>query len=386
MVLLDVVYNHFGPDGNWLHAYAPAFFREDLHTPWGAGIDFRREEVRRFFIENALYWLMEYRFDGLRFDAVHTITDRSWLSEMAGEIRQTVERGRHVHLVLEHDGNDADHLRHGFDAQWNDDAHHVLHVLLTGQSDGYYGDYATAPAQKLTRALAEGFVYQGEPSGYRGGKPRGTSSAGLPPRTFVLFLQNHDQIGNRPFGDRLTALADPEALQAAIALQLLSPNIPLLFMGEELLSETPFLFFTDYHGALADAVREGRRREFASFTAFAGGDIPDPNALETFERSRPSAGGDDTLYRRLLGLRHSLIIPRLVGTRLVEGAALGPASAAIHWRLGDGSALMIATNLAAEGCPLARPAGDCLFASRPEALTDGKLSGHSTVLFFEAPP
>jgi maltooligosyltrehalose trehalohydrolase len=386
MMFLDVVYNHFGPDGNYLGSYAPQFFRDDVKTPWGPAIDFRQQPVRRFFIENALYWLMEYRFDGLRFDAVHTITDRSWLSEMAGEIRQTVERGRHVHLVLEHDGNDADHLRHGFDAQWNDDAHHVLHVLLTGQSDGYYGDYATAPAQKLTRALAEGFVYQGEPSGYRGGKPRGTSSAGLPPRTFVLFLQNHDQIGNRPFGDRLTTLADPEALQAAIALQLLSPNIPLLFMGEELLSETPFLFFTDYHGALADAVREGRRREFASFTAFAGGDIPDPNALETFERSRPSAGGDDTLYRRLLGLRHSLIIPRLAGTRLVEGAALGPASAAIHWRLGDGSALMIATNLAAEGCPLARPAGDCLFASRPEALTDGKLSGHSTVLFFEAPP
>ena len=142
MIFLDVVYNHFGPDGNYLAAYAPGFFRTDIATPWGAAIDFRRPEVRRFFIENALYWLMEYRFDGLRFDAVHAIAAPDWLDEMAAEVRATVEPGRHVHLVLEHDGNVADHLRQGFDAQWNDDAHHVLHVLLTGEADGYYADYA----------------------------------------------------------------------------------------------------------------------------------------------------------------------------------------------------------------------------------------------------
>src|ERR1051325_7054552 len=267
MMFLDVVYNHFGPDGNYLAAYAPQMFRDDVSTPWGPAIDFRRPEVRRFFTENALYWLMEYRFDGLRFDAVHAITEQDWLDEMAREVRATVEKDRHVHLVLEHDGNVAEHLRRNFDAQWNDDAHHVLHVMLTGENEGYYRDYAGCPAERLARALREGFIYQGDPSAHREGEPRGTPSADLPPTSFVLFLQNHDQIGNRAFGDRLAAIARPEALEAAIALQLLCPQIPLIFMGEEIASPTPFQFFTDHHGELADAVREGRRREFASFAA-----------------------------------------------------------------------------------------------------------------------
>jgi malto-oligosyltrehalose trehalohydrolase len=231
---------------------------------------------------------------------VHAIADQTWLDEMADEVRRTIEKGRQVHLVLEHDGNEASHLRRGYDAQWNDDAHHVLHVLLSGENDGYYSDYAQAPAQQLARALAEGFIYQGDPSPYRKGEKRGTPCADLPPTAFVLFLQNHDQIGNRPFGDRLTTVADPEALKAAITLQLLSPNIPLIFMGEERMSRTPFQFFTDYTGDLADAVREGRRREFASFTRFGGEDIPDPNARETFERSRVAQTGDEHLYRTLL--------------------------------------------------------------------------------------
>jgi len=260
MIFLDVVYNHFGPDGNYLGAYAPAFFRNDRHTPWGSAIDFGRREVRRFFTENALYWLMEYRFDGLRLDAVHAIGAPDWLDELAAEVRATVEPGRHVHLVLEHDGNAAHHLRNGFDAQWNDDAHHVLHVLLTGEADGYYADYADRPAERLARCLAEGFAYQGEPSAYRKGELRGAPSADLPPTAFVLFLQNHDQIGNRPFGDRLTTHAQAEAIEAAVALQLLCPQIPLIFMGEEGASTTPFLYFTDHHGELARAVREGRRR------------------------------------------------------------------------------------------------------------------------------
>jgi maltooligosyltrehalose trehalohydrolase len=164
MIFLDVVYNHFGPDGNYLSSYAPEFFRDDISTPWGAAIDFRRPEVRSYFTENALYWLHEYRFDGLRFDAVHAIADPGWLDEMAAEIRASVEPGRHVHLVLEHDGNVAAHLRGDFDAQWNDDAHHVLHATLTGEADGYYSDYADRPAERLARCLAEGFAYQGEPS------------------------------------------------------------------------------------------------------------------------------------------------------------------------------------------------------------------------------
>ena len=386
MVYLDVVYNHFGPDGNYLSLYAPGFCRDDMATPWGAALDFRKPQVRRFFIENALYWLMEYRFDGLRFDAVHAICDPTFLDEMAAEIRRTVEKDRHVHLMLEHDGNDSEHLRHSFDAQWNDDAHHVLHVLLTGESDGYYGDYADQPAARLVRCLTEGFAYQGEPSPYREGRSRGTPTADLPPTAFILFLQNHDQIGNRPLGDRLTTLAHPEALRAAIALQLLCPSVPLLFMGEEELSRTPFQFFTDHHGALADAVREGRRREFAAFAAFSGKQIPDPNALKTFERSKPSTKGDASLHRELLALRHKIIVPRLPGTYAIGGATIGPAAVSVRWRMGDGAVLSIATNLGTEDHTSAVPAGTCIFATHPDAAATAVAAARSTSVFLEPAP
>lgn len=383
MVFLDVVYNHFGPEGNYLGLYAPQFFRQDVHTPWGAAIDFRQPAVRRFFVENALYWLMEYRFDGLRFDAVHAIDDKAWLDEMATEIRRTVEDGRHVHLVLEHDGNEASHLRQAYDAQWNDDAHHVLHVMLTGERSGYYGDYATGSAEKLARCLSEGFIYQGEPSLYRKGQPRGTPCTDLLPTAFVLFLQNHDQVGNRPFGDRLAALADADALRAAVALQLLGPQIPLLFMGEERFVHTPFQFFTDYHGKLADAVREGRKREFAAFSGFGHKDIPDPNALETFERCRLDGAGDDSFYRTALRLRHELIIPRLAGTRSLDARVLGPSTVLARWRLGDSAALSIATNLGDAAIPLARPSGQLVLETRKAALADGALAARATVVFIE---
>src|SRR5204863_1934010 len=169
------------------------------------------------------------------------------------------------------------------------------------------------------------------PSPHRKGEKRGTPSADLPTTAFVLFLQNHDQVGNRPFGDRLTRIAHPEALKAAVVLQLLSPNIPLLFMGEERMSRAPFQFFTDFHGDLAKAVREGRRREFASFSRFAGEDIPDPNAPQTFEQSRVPATGDDSFHRALLGLRHEAIMPRLCGTRAIEAKALGAAAVSARW-------------------------------------------------------
>jgi malto-oligosyltrehalose trehalohydrolase len=291
MIFLDVVYNHFGPDGNYLGLYAPQMFRDDVTTPWGPAMDFRRREVRRFFTENALYWLLEYRFDGLRFDAVHAITEQDWLEEMAAEVRQKIQPGRHVHLVLENDLNASSHLVRNFDAQWNDDGHHVLHVLLTGEKEGYYEDYKTDPAKRLARCLKEGFIYQGEPSLHRGGRSRGTPSKDLPPTAFVLFLQNHDQIGNRAFGERLTLLADARALEAATALLLLCPQIPLLFMGEEFGSVSPFFFFTDHNQELAKAVREGRRKEFAAFSQFSDPNIlsqlSDPNAFETFARSKP---------------------------------------------------------------------------------------------------
>ena len=383
MMFLDVVYNHFGPDGNYLGLYAPQFFRNDLQTPWGVAIDFRQPPVRRFFIENALYWLGEYRFDGLRFDAVHAIDDQTFLDEMAAEVRTTIT-DRQVHLVLEHDGNEARHLRHGFDAQWNDDAHHVFHVLLTGEDDGYYSDYAAAPAKQLARCLAEGFAFQGDPSPYRKGAARGTPSADLPPTAFVLFLQNHDQIGNRALGDRLTMLADPEALKAAVALQLLAPNIPLLFMGEERMSRAPFQFFTDFHGELATAVREGRRKEFAGFARFSGADIPDPNAPETFERSRVPNIGDDSFYRTLLKLRHEAIVPRLAGTRTIEAKAIADAAVAARWRLGDGAVLTLAANFADDPCAIDPPAGRCLFMSRDGALDGTRLGGRSTVAFLSS--
>ena len=392
MVFLDVVYNHFGPDGNYLASYAPQFFRDDVATPWGPAIDFRRPEVRRFFTENALYWLMEYRFDGLRFDAVHAITESDWLDEMAAEVRATVENGRRVHLVLEHDGNVAAHLRGDFDAQWNDDAHHVLHVLLTGESEGYYVDYAEQPAERLARALREGFVYQGEPSRHRNGAQRGTPSADLPPTAFVLFLQNHDQIGNRAFGDRLAALVPPRALEAAIALQLLCPQIPLMFMGEEEACAAPFQFFTDHHGALAAAVREGRRREFASFAAFADPArrerIPDPNAATTFERSFPAphheaGAARRALYRRLLGLRRAHLVPRLEGAKAMDARPIGPGAVLARWRLGDGALWTLAANLAAQPCALAQPRGGLAFETAAGASAAGQLAGHATVAYLE---
>jgi malto-oligosyltrehalose trehalohydrolase len=337
---------------------------------------------------------MEYRFDGLRFDAVHAIPQADWLDEMAATVRATVEPGRHVHLVLEHDGNVADHLRADFDAQWNDDAHHVLHVLLTGEAEGYYAAYADDPARRLARCLAEGFAYQGEPFRFRDGAPRGTPSADLPPTAFVLFLQNHDQTGNRAFGDRLTALAQPQALEAAVALQLLCPHIPLIFMGEETASPSPFRFFTDHHGELAAIVREGRRREFASFAAFADParreSIPDPNAPETYEGSRPKrdpvcGSARAALYRRLLALRRDLIVPHLAGARALGAEAIGPAAVTARWRLGNGAALTLASNLGAEPCALARPAGDMIFATSDAAWAGDRLGGANTAAWLEAP-
>jgi malto-oligosyltrehalose trehalohydrolase len=314
-------------------------------------------------------WLMEYRFDGLRFDAVHAIQEQDWIEEMAAVVRATVDPRRHVHLVLEHHNN-ASHLRKAVDAQWNDDLHNVLHVLLTNETGGYYADYADQPTAKLARGLAEGWVYQGDWSDYLKAN-RGEPSADLPPSAHVLFLQNHDQIGNRAFGERLTSLCEPAALEAAIALQMLCPQIPLLFMGEETASTTPFLFFTDHHGDLAEAVREGRRREFASFAAFADPEkresIPDPNAAETFVASIPHPDavlGEArfALYQRLLALRMTEIVPRLPGATSTSAEVIGPKAVRAKWRLGDGTILTIVMNLGDETVSFDRPPGRLLFA------------------------
>ncbi|MGO4331169.1 malto-oligosyltrehalose trehalohydrolase [Cupriavidus sp. 2TAF22] len=379
-VLLDVVYNHFGPEGNCLHQYASAFFRDDMRTPWGPAIDFRRPEVRRFFTENALYWLEDFRFDGLRLDAVHAIVDEGWLRELAGEIRAR-HPDRHIHLVLENDHNDAGLLAAGYDAQWNDDGHHALHVLLTGERDGYYGDYAMpaceGPVQgegtphaaalgHLARVLAEGFSYQGEASPTRSqpAKPvhRGQPSAALPPTAFVLFLQNHDQTGNRAMGERLATLAGADALRAAVLLQLLCPQVPLVFMGEEFGATTPFLYFTSHPPALAEAVREGRRREFGAVAAFSdparAARIPDPNDPATFEASRPRLEGDNAwshYYGALLATRHRELAPRLAGCMSAGVRILGERALAASWRLGDGALLTVWINLGDAPVPAVLP-------------------------------
>ncbi|HKA44695.1 MAG TPA: malto-oligosyltrehalose trehalohydrolase [Burkholderiales bacterium] len=371
MVLLDVVYNHFGPEGNYLHTYAPQFFTGRHHTPWGAAINFdgpQSRAVRDFFIHNALYWLEEFHLDGLRLDAVHAICDESVpdiLTELAEAVRRGPGRSRHVHLVLENDLNHARRLernddgspRH-YDAQWNDDIHHAFHVLLTGETDGYYSDYCRDPVSLAGRCLVEGYAYQGEASAFRQGKLRGEPSTSLPATAFVSFLQNHDQIGNRAFGERLMQLATSEALAAAAAVILLAPSPPLIFMGEEFGAATPFLFFSDLGPELNAAVSEGRRREFARFARFGDPAVvaamPDPCAAETFSRSKLawSAAGDPphlkwlTYYRRLLGLRHRDIVPLLddLHGRGHSYRKTGERSLCVRWRVGDAGELVLLAN------------------------------------------
>ncbi len=402
-VFLDVVFNHFGPDGAYLHAYAKPFFDEGVHTPWGASIDFARGEVCAYFEECALMWLRDYRLDGLRLDAVHAIGDQPWLDVLAARIRSTIT-DRHVHLVLENEGNTASKLApHLYDAQWNDDGHNVLHPLLTDEREGYYEDFFEDGAAKLARVLREGFLFQGEEMPHLG-RPRGEPSANLPPTAFVLFLQNHDQVGNRAMGERLAALVHPDALRAATTLLLLSPQIPMLFMGEEWGATAPFPFFVSFPDpALAAAVREGRRKEFSHFSAFADpaarARIPDPTVESTYRSAIPDpseasrAPHDAVLahHRTLLALRHAEIIPRLPGA-MAEGAeVLGPKAVLARWRMGDGSRLTIALNLG--DAPIAIPSaapppGRVLHAAPPgaaAALTAGTLPARAAVALLDAP-
>ena len=374
MVMLDVVYNHFGPDGAYLHAYAKPFFREDISTPWGAAIDFRRPEVCDYFVQNALYWLMEYRFDGLRFDAVHAISEESFLRDLARTIHASVEPGRQVHLVLEHENNRAALLRagptaEGFDAQWADDFHHCMHVLLTGESEGYYEDFQDATSL-LADCLANGFAYQGQMSPHLG-RPRGEPSGHLPTTAFVVCLQNHDQIGNRAMGDRLTTLADPQALRSATALLLLCPFVPMLFMGEEYAARNPFLFFTSHNEDLAKLVREGRRAEFKHFAAFQDearrAAIPDPNAPSTFDASVADKA-DPAMFafvQDLLALRHKHIVPGIPGCRSLNVETLGTGAIQAEWRLGTGRRLVIIVNLGQEALSSEASAGGTVFAHPP---------------------
>jgi maltooligosyltrehalose trehalohydrolase len=360
MVFLDVVYNHFGPEGNYLGRYVPNFFTE-AHTPWGSAIDYRVREVRAFAIENALSWLHEYRFDGLRLDAVNTIFEPGEvtilhdLSAAVGKL--AAESRRHIHLVLENGDNRASLLdpaaeppRGKYRGQWNDDYHHAWHVILTGEAQGYYGDYQRSPRQDLARALCSGFVYQGETAAFWGGKRRGEPSGALPPSAFVNFLQNHDQVGNRALGDRLESIADPTAIEAALAVTLLAPMTPMLFMGEEWGSKSPFPFFCDFKGGLADAVRRGRRREYAWAYAKHGDEVPDPLAPATFRSAvldwhHPVGQKRLALVRELLTIRRREIASRSAGAVFGEAHANDDGLLTASWRMGDDTTLRLTANL-----------------------------------------
>ena len=368
-VLLDVVYNHFGPDGNYLPVYAKPFFTERHHTPWGAAINYDGEgsrAVREFVIHNALYWIEEFNLDGLRLDAVHAIIDDSkphLLTELAERVRR-LAGARPVHLLLENEENEASKLARtedgapqAFTAQWNDDVHHVLHTAASGESSGYYADY-NGDTARLARALAEGFAFQGEMMPYRE-EPRGEPSGHLPPGAFVAFIQNHDQIGNRAFGDRLPGFADARRLRAVAAIYLLLPQVPMLFMGEEWAAAQPFPFFCDFEGELAEAVRTGRRKEFARFPEFqdpaARERIPDPQAEATFasaklawdDIAKPGHAAWLAWYKAVLKVRTAAIVKLIpaIGGGATSHEVLGDGVVAVRWQATEGRTLLLAANL-----------------------------------------
>ena len=322
-VVLDVVYNHLGPEGNYLGEFGP-YFTDRYRTPWGMALNFDgpdSDEVRRYFIENALYWVKECHIDALRLDAVHAIVDNSprpFLAELAEAVHAEAGRlNRPVYLMAEDDLNDVALFRppslggYGLDTDWNDDFHHAVHSMLTGEQTGYYSDFGRFG--QLAKAFREGFVFSGEYSAYRR-RRHGSSSLGIAPHHFVVFAQNHDQIGNRPLGDRLSGLVSFEMLKLAAGAVILSPFIPLLFMGEEYGETAPFLYFVSHSDPdLIEAVQKGRKEEFAGFRWM--GEPPDPQAEETFLRSKLQHGlrlkGEHGVlfrfYRELLRLRKRFV-------------------------------------------------------------------------------
>ena len=367
-VFLDVVYNHFGPKGNYMGVYTPLM--TDKHdTPWGAAVNYDAEgstAVRDFVFANARYWLNEYHFDGLRFDAVHEIRDygpRHMLQDLAEQIRASTD-GRYIHLVAENSDNQSGWLKRRedgspwlYDAQWSDDIHHALHNAITGETQWYYADFADR-IDLVGRSLAEGLAWQGEHMEHED-KEKGEPSAFLPPTAFVAYAQNHDQAGNRPFGERLAQLVPPNKARLWAALYLLAPQVPMLFMGEEWGAKTPFLFFSDVGEDLADAIRKGRTEEMKDFPREEGqGDPPDPMAIETFEasklkwdeRAEEESGRFLSLYRRLIELRRKHIVPRLIGMEGFSGSyeLLAPRVLKVSWKLGDGSRLTLVANLSDE--------------------------------------
>jgi malto-oligosyltrehalose trehalohydrolase len=408
MIFLDVVYNHFGPEGNYLYAYAPTFFTDRHHTLWGQAINFDGEDsrpVRDFFVHNTLYWLEEYRFDGLRYDAVNAIRDSSpvhILDEIAAAAHAGPGRERPIHLVLENDDNAAHYLHPrdaaGYRAQWNDDAHHALHAAATGEHDGYYVDYLPRPAAHLARCLAEGFAYQGEESTYRH-RRRGEPSAALPPTAFVNFLQNHDQVGNRAFGERITMLAPERVVLCVTSILLLAPQPPLLFMGQEYGAATRFQFFCDFGPELAAAVRRGRRAEFTRFSGFVEAaspePLPDPNDGATFARSkldwleldRADHAAWHDYHRNLLALRRREIAPLLPYLSGHSGQArvLADTAFEVAWSGDRGERLTLVANLGETALVAPAPTGRLIHATLAGAESSEGLESWSARWYVHTP-
>ena len=344
-VILDVVYNHFGPEGAYIGGVCPDFFDATRQTPWGAAIDFSQGPVREFFIRNAIMWVRDFGVDGLRIDAVHQLqdaTDPEFLEELARRLR-ALHLGRPLHLVAEDERNLPHHRDAALtDAQWNDDYHHALHCLLTGEDEGYYAPFAVDPIADLATALTDGHVAQGSPRNAHA-DARGAPSAHLPPEAFVNANQTHDQIGNRALGERLITLTSPAAMHVAHALLLTSPYIPMLFQGEEIGARTPFPFFCDFDGDLADAVRRGRLAEFSAFSGFDGA-LPDPLDPATFAAARPyDAPPDDAddwraLTARLLAWRAAHVVPLLCsGQTSAKVQVLGDKALRATWHFKAGT-------------------------------------------------
>lgn len=378
-VVLDIVLNHFGPEGNYLPLLAPDFFHKERHTPWGAGIAYDVDAARRYIAEAPLYWLREYHLDGLRFDAIDQIEDSSEkhvLIEIAERIRADIT-DRPIHLTTEDCRNvtflhprNEDGSVPLFTGEWNDDFHNAIHVLATGETHAYYQDFADEPEKRVARVLAEGFAYQGEVSP-QSGDARGVDSKNQPPVAFVDFIQNHDQVGNRAQGERLITLAGAARTRVLLATLLLSPHIPLLFMGEEYGETNPFLFFTDFHGDLAKAVREGRAKEFDGHAGHEGESVPDPNEESTFTRSKLDWHKPDeeegeawlALTRKLLALRQRYLVPLLAtaGGQSGHVLATAPGFLAVSWRFPKGT-LSLALNIGEQPQTLPEMPGETLFA------------------------
>ncbi|HEX6276631.1 MAG TPA: malto-oligosyltrehalose trehalohydrolase [Polyangiaceae bacterium] len=349
-VLLDVVYNHFGPAGNYLSAYDARYFTRDVASPWGDAPNYAFEPMRRYAIENALYWLEEFRFDGLRLDATHAVIDHSARHVLA-ELAEEVAALRPKRLLVAEDERNEPSLvtRAGLDALWADDFHHAARVTLTGERDGYYGAYEPGAAT-VARTIRRGWLYEGQRNPVSG-NARGANADELSAERFVYCIQNHDQVGNRALGDRLHDAVSSEAYLSVSLLLLFLPMTPLVFMGQEWAASSPFLYFTDHEAELGRAITEGRRREFAAFGAFSESacEVPDPQALATFERSRldwnertmPEHARVLEFYRSALLLRREDAVLAEPSRERLRCTALGDVLAVERWRNDERRLLLV---------------------------------------------